>query len=241
MFMILLAIVLAVVAVVLTLFSLSVFISWQVSRRQAFIKQYALPENLAAKLMRLHPNLTQERYELVAAGLRQYFMVQVESGGRHIAMPSKVADDLWHEFILHTRQYHEFCRKAFGHYLHHTPAPPKDEKTRRSNEGLLRCWDQACRLEYIDPRAPVCLPLLFALDCKLQIANGFHYPVKGLYAPRQNESWSDGIGIDCEALIRGLDNGGTQGGGADGCGGDGGGGDSGGGGGGSGCGSGCSS
>lgn len=37
-------------------------------------------------------------------------------------MPSQVTDDLWHEFILCTRHYDAFCRRAFGGFLHHTPA-----------------------------------------------------------------------------------------------------------------------
>jgi len=30
-------------------------------------------------------------------------------------------DRIWHEFILHTKHYHEFCNTNFGEYLHHTP------------------------------------------------------------------------------------------------------------------------
>ncbi len=37
-------------------------------------------------------------------------------------MPSQVVDDAWHEFILSTRIYGDFCRRAFGYFLHHTPA-----------------------------------------------------------------------------------------------------------------------
>lgn len=30
-------------------------------------------------------------------------------------------DNMWHEFILVTRDYHEFCNHYFGCYLHHEP------------------------------------------------------------------------------------------------------------------------
>ena len=36
-------------------------------------------------------------------------------------MPSKAVDEAWHEMILMTREYTEFCERAFGRYLHHTP------------------------------------------------------------------------------------------------------------------------
>jgi len=40
---------------------------------------------------------------------------------------------------------------------------------------LRRVWWFACKEENINPRAPTRLPLLFALDAKLRIANGFVY------------------------------------------------------------------
>lgn len=33
----------------------------------------------------------------------------------------RAIDSMWHEFILVTRDYHEFCQHYFGHYLHHEP------------------------------------------------------------------------------------------------------------------------
>ncbi|POA51839.1 MULTISPECIES: hypothetical protein [unclassified Pseudomonas] len=34
-----------------------------------------------------------------------------------------VLDGFWHEFILSTREYTDFCTYYFGHYIHHKPAP----------------------------------------------------------------------------------------------------------------------
>ena len=95
-------------------------------------------------------------------------------------MPSVVADSLWHEFILYTREYQRFCRRAFGGFLHHTPAVVlSDDK--KNNEGLRRVWWYTCKYENIDPKNPTRLPLLFALDAKLNIPNGF------VYHPRRGE------------------------------------------------------
>ena len=30
-------------------------------------------------------------------------------------------DDMWHEFILFTEDYTDFCQRTFGHYIHHLP------------------------------------------------------------------------------------------------------------------------
>lgn len=35
--------------------------------------------------------------------------------------PSSLADEFWHAFILHTRDYNQFCLKHFGEFLHHEP------------------------------------------------------------------------------------------------------------------------
>lgn len=57
-----------------------------------------------------------------ASQRRQFFMAHLRSKRQFVAMPSKVIDSAWHEFILHTRAYEEWCRSAFGKTMHHTPA-----------------------------------------------------------------------------------------------------------------------
>jgi len=49
-----------------------------------------------------------------------------------------VADDLWREFILYTRDYQRFCRKGLGEFLHHAPAVILSRD--RKNEGLRGVW-----------------------------------------------------------------------------------------------------
>ena len=55
------------------------------------------------------------------------------------------------------------------------------------------------------PRAPTRLPLLFALDAKLQIANGFHYQPDGRELQRQGAACGGGyFGSDfCAASFSG--------------------------------------
>ena len=184
-----------VVAVVLLLAAGNALASYKRLRRAEFIRRYPWPPGLLDKLASHHPGFTRKQTALVSEGLRQFFLAYLNSGRREVAMPSQVADDLWHEFILYTRDYGRFCNRAFGRFLHHTPAVVLREGARRDNSALRRVWWQCCRDENIDPARPTRLPLLFALDTKLSIANGF------VYAP------------DCEALRRNGDRG-TQ------CGGD---------------------
>ena len=139
------------------------------------VRELVLPKGLFEKLRSKHPHLSQKDCELVARGLRKYFLVYLKSRHQFVAMPSVVVDDLWHEFILYTRNYQRFCEQAFGQFFHHTPAAVLEGGARTSNQGLRRCWWYACKEENISPKRPTRLPLLFALDAKLNIQNGFRY------------------------------------------------------------------
>ena len=180
--------------------SIITFVTWRRlrdARRADTIRNFTLPQGLYQKLQQRHPDLTLKDCQLVSMGLRQFFMAYLKSGKKYVSMPSQVADDLWHEFILYTRNYEMFCQKAFGGFLHHTPAAVLGS-AKQSNAGLRRCWQQVCRDELINPAKPTRLPLLFALDAKLGIANGFLYAAD-CRAPQLNRNPADASVIHCGA------------------------------------------
>jgi hypothetical protein len=84
------------------------------ARREAYIRDFILPHGLFDKLRARHPHLSLKDCQLVAQGLRQFFLAHLKSGRKYVSMPSQVADDLWHEFILYTRNYEQFCRRAYA-------------------------------------------------------------------------------------------------------------------------------
>ena len=162
--------------------------AWEMSARRQFVREARLPVFLVDKLRKAYPQLTRRDTELVLRGLRQFFMAHLRSDRKFVSMPSQVVDAAWHEFILHTERYQQWCQSAFGAMLHHTPAEVLGRNARR-NDGLRRTWYWACKEESIDPRQPSRLPLLFALDAKFGIAHGFHYVA------------------DCRAIDRAADSG----------------------------------
>jgi hypothetical protein len=167
-------------------------------RREAYIRSFALPKGLFDKLRQRHPHLTPKDCQLISQGIRQFFLAHLKSGRKYVSMPSQVVDDLWHELILYTKNYQLFCRKAFGRFLHHTPAVALS-KGQQSNEGIRRCWRYACLEENINPRSPTRLPLLFALDGKLNIPNGFHYIADCEAVRRQTSNEAGGSAVHCGA------------------------------------------
>ena len=164
------------------------------ARRAEFIRHYAFPRGLIEKLQVRRPGLPAKDGQLVARALRQYFLAHLQSGRQFVSMPSTVTDDLWHEFILYTRNYEDFCRRAFGRFMHHTPAVVLGPE-KRDNAGLRRTWWFCCKDENINPAKPTRLPLLFAIDTKLGIADGFRY-VPDCKALREGGSGSTYCGGD---------------------------------------------
>lgn len=147
---------------------------WQRLARVEFIRSYTFPRGLFDKLHAKRPELDVKQMQLVSRALRQFFLAHLLSGRQFVSMPSQVTDDLWHEFILYTRNYQEFCRRAFGRFMHHTPAVVLGRE-RQNNIGLRRAWWFSCKEENINPVTPTRLPLLFAIDAKLGIRDGFVY------------------------------------------------------------------
>lgn len=147
---------------------------WAARERDRLVRAAPLPRFLRQKLLVSYPHLTQRDAELVERGLRQFFIACQRSRRRFVAMPSQVVDSMWHEFILHTSAYREWCDLVVGRFIDHVPAEVLGRKA-STNDGLRRAWFWACRDESIDPKKPSRLPLLFALDAKFAIPGGFAY------------------------------------------------------------------
>ena len=148
--------------------------NWARSQRVAYIDNFPYSRLLDKRLAARRPELSEAQRQAVFVGLSDYFQLCRTAGKRMVAMPSQAVDDAWHEFILFTRQYNQFCQGAFGRFLHHTQAEAMSAPTQAS-EGIRRAWRLACAREKIDPQKPDRLPRLFALDATLLIAGGFIY------------------------------------------------------------------
>ena len=182
----------------------------QRSTREAYIRSFMFPVGVFEKFARARPGLDHKQQQLVARALRQFFLTFLKSNCGRVAMPSQVVDDLWHEFILFTREYKSFCDRAFGAFLHHTPAVAMGT-VRGDNEGLRRVWWFTCLEENINPRKPTRLPLLFALDRKLGIADGFTYNLRCGHRPGEVRDRAAAGGQCAESFSDSSIDGGTDG------------------------------
>lgn len=172
----------------------------------SFIESYEFSDVVRQAVSKRYSHLTDSEVDSVLAGLKQFFVVCGYSNLCWCTMPSKVVDEAWHQLILNTREYESFCQGAFGRMLHHTPATPmKNQKS--AQLGIQRAWRSACRAEALDPRGPNKIPLLFALDSSLKIADGHYYVLncdmpafkgkENVYCAGHIDSAAGGGGISC--------------------------------------------
>ncbi|KGJ93885.1 glycine-rich domain-containing protein [Colwellia psychrerythraea] len=143
-------------------------------KRKAFIGDFEFPVSIKKGINTTYPHLNNEELELVIDTLRSFFLISYKAKLKPVAMPSQVVDVAWHQFILFTKNYEMFCKKGIGRFLHHTPTEAMKSKT-TAQEGIKRAWRLACHLEHINPKSPSRLPMLFDIDTKLNIEDGFYY------------------------------------------------------------------
>jgi len=146
----------------------------QKKKRLKFIENYSFNPVLIRRVKEKIPNISKKNTTKLFDALRDYFYICSQAQGKMVAMPSEAVDIAWHEFLLFTKEYHDFCNKGIGRFLHHTPTEVMKSKT-SAQQGIKRAWRLACVKEGIDPQNPKKLPSLFLIDKQLNIKNGFIY------------------------------------------------------------------
>jgi len=161
--------------------------------RDRIVRSYLFPAQTVENLKLKYPLLSSNDCDLVVTALKEFFLITLMSDRGLVSMPSMVVDVLWREFILHTKSYRLFCDAVFGHFVHYAPIGMHDEFG-RDFAGLELCWSYACKEEGIDAGASARQPLLFALDARLKIADGFCYDF-GCSDPKKQ--YRDGKTVYC--------------------------------------------
>jgi hypothetical protein len=138
------------------------------------VDAYQFPSSVRQRFTHQHHSLTGDDIQTVEAATRQWFRVAAGHPKAKLWMPSVVVDDLWHELVLHTRDYAAFCDAAFGRFLHHVPdsAMTTAAAARRRDTALLATLRLAQQDERCDPSR---LPLLFRVDQELAVPGGRRY------------------------------------------------------------------
>lgn len=153
-------------------------------RRRAYVEGYEFPMALKNKL---REKLDGDRPVSIALeGLREWYLACLAAGPEAtLGMPSRAVDVAWHEMILMTRTYHHFCERAFGYYLHHSPEEVMDVPMR---DGLARTLAAVERNRALTMAG---IPMLFAIDSELDLADGHQWATEDIDALREHQRYVD--------------------------------------------------
>ena len=58
-----------------------------------------------------------------------------------VAMMSAEVDEIWHQFILYTRDYQKFCNDYLGEFLHHIPSIKTSDIPVESEEAFRDTYE----------------------------------------------------------------------------------------------------
>ena len=64
---------------------------------------------------------SQHKVDLAEKQYKQYLTLQYLFASETPLVPTKLADQYWHQHILDTRQYARDCEALFGRFFHHFP------------------------------------------------------------------------------------------------------------------------
>jgi hypothetical protein len=99
-----------------------------------------IPSKVIRYFERAHPNLAEKREEIF-----DDLLVFLSEDIAAKQVPSCDIDSAWHSFILHTREYMEFCHNRLGRFVHHVPFDSQDAD-RLSDCGSAGCSTDCGRI-----------------------------------------------------------------------------------------------
>ncbi|WP_166243513.1 hypothetical protein [Paenibacillus turpanensis] len=79
----------------------------------------AYADQIRQRVLTEHPEITPEAYDWYWFELKRYFAMNAVLP--HVPMFSERVDVLWHEMLMFTREYQQFCDRFVGRMIHHVP------------------------------------------------------------------------------------------------------------------------
>lgn len=114
--------------------------------------------------------LTEQDIDMCGQALIDYFLVSLDSG-KPCGMPSKLVDELWHVYLLFSKDYRKLF-KSVGRFVDHVPEVDEQFKQDTCCNGepmelmTVRTFALCAQRENIGAGSDE-LPLLFAMDSLL--------------------------------------------------------------------------
>lgn len=161
-------------------------------------ENFKLSDSVKNKFKAKYPGITDLEVDLVWRALKSFldlvaqdshernsgifFKFKSKKKAKVFSMTSVIVDDLWHEFILDTRNYMNYCNKFCGGYIHHHPGTVKfetDFRNKRVEDEVIATF--LALLENMDDKNHInSIPLMFVVDEYLELNGGFRFNYKNI-------------------------------------------------------------
>ena len=107
---------------------------------------------LTEKLLKDHVVETSSEAEALFREVKRYLVLTAADPSVAWGMYSLRVDQIWHQFILFTRQYIEYCRSHFGKYVQHAPSTaPAVEGLPETTPSTLAMFEERYELLFGEP------------------------------------------------------------------------------------------
>lgn len=102
-------------------------------KRAQYIANYVFPTSLRFKLDQAYSHLSGEQVGTILQGLRVWFQLVAANPSAQLGMPSRAVDTAWHEFVLLTKNYADFCEKHSGNFCTTRRTAPATRRNRTAS------------------------------------------------------------------------------------------------------------
>ncbi|MGI0036892.1 MAG: glycine-rich domain-containing protein [Nitrososphaera sp.] len=96
-----------------------------------WLELYKIPDGVVSRLVEKSAYSQMSAAEILEmiAEFKKFVALLVinHSKKRRVEMTNEEIDEIWHTFILFTKEYQEFCKMLVGEYIHHEPNVPADD------------------------------------------------------------------------------------------------------------------
>jgi hypothetical protein len=86
--------------------------------------------------------------------VKKFIVLTQSDNSKAWEMYSLRVDEVWHQFILFTKQYTEFCTQYFGRYVHHSPGNAPESAARADSEPMSFETFQSLYSDYFGETLP---------------------------------------------------------------------------------------
>ncbi len=167
--------------IIFLVFVIGFFSVYLLKKKNRKRKSYRPSQIVIEKFKKKYPGISDGEVELVWQALYSFFELirkkRKNDSKFEAYMTSVIVDDLWHEMILDTRNYINFCKSFYGGYIHHRPGTVTFETDFTNKEVNLETVKTYCALREMNAELYNGLPLLLSVDEALGLKNGFKYNV----------------------------------------------------------------